>query len=263
MASINWQLQTPAEAVVFDCDGTLSTIEGIDELARNKGVSATVAKLTEEAMGLSGITPELYEQRLALILPHAEEINTLGERYFQHMTPDANHVIQMLQRLKKSVYILSAGLTPAVRIFGKLLQIASENISAVDISFDANGRYLDFDRHSPLVKNNGKRSFILQLLKKYNSIIYVGDGLNDLIVTDLVTRFIGFGGAFYRHNIAAQCQFYIKSPSLLPILPLCLTADEAERLLATDKKIYRDALSIINAGQVEIKKKQNQSHENE
>ena len=37
-------------AVCFDCDSTLSRIEGIDELGRNAGCEAEIAELTNAAM---------------------------------------------------------------------------------------------------------------------------------------------------------------------------------------------------------------------
>ncbi len=53
--------------IVFDCDSTLSSIEGIDELARVKGQSIfeQVAELTHAAM--NGVVPldEVFTRRLA------------------------------------------------------------------------------------------------------------------------------------------------------------------------------------------------------
>src|SRR4051812_47754308 len=74
----------PIDAIIFDCDGTLSHIEGIDELAKENGVGEQGVKLTEEAMGRSGMSPELYEHRLNLVLPTAAQVDTLGQLYFQH-----------------------------------------------------------------------------------------------------------------------------------------------------------------------------------
>ena len=47
-----------ADVVFFDCDSTLSTIEGVDELARRRGVD--VARLTADAMAARYM--ELYQQ---------------------------------------------------------------------------------------------------------------------------------------------------------------------------------------------------------
>lgn len=240
-----WQLQEPISAIMFDCDGTLSTIEGIDELASYNGVSDLVKSITAEAMGSSGLNPTLYQQRLNLVKPHQDQIIALGHEYFAQRTHDIDIIIQTLTRLNKSIYLISAGVNPAVKIFGELLNIPHDNIFAVDISFDSNGQYLDFDRTSPLVHNTGKREIVSKLKTRHEHMIYVGDGLNDVAVIDLVTRFIGYGGAFYRENIAALCEYYIQTSSLAPLLPLILTQQEYAALLPNEQAIYHKGLSAI------------------
>lgn len=225
-AENNWQLQDPVSAIVFDCDGTLSTIEGIDELAKMNGVSAEVQLLTAEAMGQSGLNPMLYQKRLDLVFPNREQVQELGYQYFANQVPDAKLVIDIFQRLKKEVYIVSAGLYPAIKIFAELLNVPPANIFAVDIQFDEKGQFVDYDRTSPLVYHHGKREIVTQLKAHHPRILHIGDGMNDLVTKDLVTRFVGYGGVFYRENIATQCQHYIKTPSLASLLKLALTPHE-------------------------------------
>lgn len=241
----NWQLQTPINAIIFDCDGTLSTIEGIDELAENNGVSTIVKSLTADAMGKSGINPELYQKRLDLVQPSHEQVRTLGQQYFTHQVPDVDNVIQIFKRLNKTVYLVSAGLYPAVSIFGELLKIPQKNIYAVDIHFDSQGNYLSYEKTSPLVYNDGKRKIVTQLKSLHQDIIYVGDGLNDYSTYDLVTRFVGFGGAFYRENIASRCQYYIHELTMAPLLPLSLTQKEYENLDTEEQSLYHKGLTQI------------------
>ena len=52
--------------VCFDCDSTLSKIEGIDELAKLAGLGEEMARLTDAAM--NGVVPleAVYEKRLSL-----------------------------------------------------------------------------------------------------------------------------------------------------------------------------------------------------
>ncbi len=69
-------------------------------------------------------------------------------------------------------------------------------------------------------------------MQQNKKIVYVGDGLNDLAVCDVVARFVGYGGFFYRANVAAKSDFYLTSPSMAALLPLVLT--EAEYCLLTD-----------------------------
>ncbi len=223
-------LSTPLDAIVFDCDGTLSYIEGIDELAKLNGVDKPVTQLTAAAMGQSGINPQLYAERLNLVLPTSLQVDGLGDNYFQHKAPDLLAVLAVFAQLNKAMYIVSAGLYPAVARFAGLLNIPTKNVFAVDIYFDTAGKYRDFDHYSPLVTNEGKRAIALQLQQRHPRVAYIGDGLNDVAVKDVVTRFIGYGGAYYRENIQRMCEYYITTPSLLGLLSLCLTLDEMAQL---------------------------------
>lgn len=248
----DWQLQFPIDAVVFDCDGTLSMLEGIDELAKNNGVTEAVAKLTQEAMAQSGLNPNLYKKRLDLVKPKYSQVEALGQDYFKHQVPDAKAVIEIFHRLNKSVYMVSAGLYPAVKAFGKQLAIPQENIFAVDIHFDANGQFCDYETTSPLIHNDGKRKIVNELKNKHATVVHIGDGLNDYCTYDLVTRFIGYGGVYYRENIASKCQYYIETLSLAPLLPLLLTSQEYELLNEKERGIYLRGIEAIETGHVNV-----------
>lgn len=232
-------LKTPIEAIVFDCDGTLSHIEGIDELAKARNVYSEVAHLTAEAMEQVGITPELYQKRLDLVYPSLETVFNLGQKYFDHRAPDSVEVIELLLSLGKTLYIVSAGLYPAVAVFGELLNIPKENIYAVDVDFDNQGNYRDFDHGSPLIQPDGKRTIIKLLQKQHPSLLYVGDGMNDYSVYDLVTRFVGYGGAFYREKFAKQSEYYIVTPTFKSLLPLALTKEEFEQICQQDSSLIQ------------------------
>jgi phosphoserine phosphatase len=253
MQNETWQLRGPTSAIVFDCDGTLSTIEGVNELAKKNGVYQEIESLTEAAMGKTGINPALYQKRLSLIGPKEQQVEALGNQYFAHLVLDASKVIEILQRLGKSVYIVSAGLYPAVKIFGRLLQVPKEHIYAVDIHFDENGNYLHYEKTSPLITNNGKRIIVSGLKAKHEEIIHIGDGLNDYVTHDIVTRFIGYGGVYYRENIENLCEYYIKTQSLASLLPLVLTPHESLKLKDDEQKLYHEGLNAIKEGKVKMK----------
>ena len=55
--------------VIFDCDSTLSRIEGIDELADIAGVTRQVRQMTDAAMAGEIGLEEVYGKRLELIKP--------------------------------------------------------------------------------------------------------------------------------------------------------------------------------------------------
>lgn len=243
----NWQLTIPLDAILFDCDGTLSSIEGIDELAALAGpaMEKAVKDLTATAMGQSGINPDIYAQRLAFTNPCKADLEAVGKDYVNHCTPDAKEVIRILQQLGKQIYILSAGLHPAVAILAKHLNISEQNIFAVDIYFDEQGKYRDFDHASPLIRNDGKRHIAHELKQQHQQMIFVGDGMNDLAVRSLVSKFVGFGGFFYRQNIEEQSDYYIKSASMSALLPLALTEEESQGLSGKDKELYEQGLGLL------------------
>ena len=241
----DWQPQHPFSAIVFDCDGTLSTLEGVDELAKMNNVGEQVALITDRAMSISGLNPQVYQTRLNLINPRYEQVLQLGKHYFNNQVPNAKAIIQLLQKMDKSIYLVSAGLKPAVSIFGELLKISQANIFAVDILFDQQGNFLDYDRTSPLVRHDGKCTILSSLKKKHSNIVHIGDGLNDYVTKNIVTRFIGYGGVFYRESLAARCQYYIRSLSMAALLPFILTEQEQQQLTLSEQQLYRQGLSEL------------------
>lgn len=248
-----WQLTDPINAIIFDCDGTLSKIEGIDELATNNNTSHIVQELTQEAMGKTGMNVGIYNKRLEIVNPTQEKILALGENYIKNQNPDAKEVVAIFKALNKPVYIISAGIFQAVNIFAKWLGIDESNVYAVNVFFDNNGHYKGFDEQSPLVARNGKQIFVNDLSQNLSRLGYIGDGLNDYEVYPLVTRFIGYGGAYYRQNIADLCEFYVKSASLAATLPLLLTQEEYHQLDSTHQLLYNKGMASILDQQVQIK----------
>jgi phosphoserine phosphatase len=255
MFTSSWQLTDPINAVIFDCDGTLSGIEGIDELANDNQVGDIVQRLTQDAMGKCGMNVDLYAQRLDLTKPTKAQVEALGTRYFAERTAPIAELIAALQRLNKTIYIVSAGFLPAVLKFATLLNIPKEHVFAVDLHFDAQGHYSDFDRTSPLVKKNGKRVLVDQIKASHAHTAFIGDGLSDLEVADLVTRFIGYGGAYFRDNIAKESEFYIKTASLAPLLPVLLTPAETTQLTPPEEAIYQTGVEAIQSQQVVYNKR--------
>jgi phosphoserine phosphatase len=247
MLTPSWQLTDPIDAIIFDCDGTLSKIEGIDELALSNNVSDIVQKLTQDAMGKSGMNAQLYSKRLELANPTQDRITEIGKAYIQNPTPDILEIIAAFKSLNKPVYIVSAGIFQAVSIFAKWLGIDENNVYAVNVSFDNEGHYLAFDQHSPLISRNGKQVYVKELSQNHSRLGFIGDGLNDYEVYPLVKRFIGYGGAYYRRNIAELCEFYVNTASLAPILPLLITLDEYHKLSDDHQLLYEKGMtSIIN-----------------
>jgi phosphoserine phosphatase len=69
------------DLIFFDCDSTLSTIEGIDELARLKGKELRVSVLTDKAMNGELDLSEVYGKRLRAIRPTLRQLKEVEALY--------------------------------------------------------------------------------------------------------------------------------------------------------------------------------------
>ena len=228
-----------SDVVIFDCDSTLSGVEGIDELARMAGRQRDVSAMTRRAM--SGDVPleSVYESRLALSNPTQAQVSHLRRVYRETVIADAREVVAALQDLGCQVFVVSGGLIEPVRDFGAWLGVPRDHIYAVEMEYDQlagewwryweqpggqnpNANYLAV-KSSPLVSAGGKRVVVDRIRQSFpGRAMLVGDGTSDLEARSQVDLFVGFGGVIHREPVAAQAPIYIGTPYLSPILPIGL-----------------------------------------
>ncbi len=223
----------PFRSVWFDCDSTLSTIEGIDELALRAGpeVAERVARLTDDAMNGSLPLERVYGARLDAIRPDRAACEEIGRRYVARAVSDAGEVCAALRSLGKRLGILSGGLRACVLPLAEHLGIASEQVHAVELHFDATGGYAGFDVDCPLARSGGKPLLLRRLLDAdARPAALVGDGITDLETADVLDRFVGFGGVVTRESVASRASHWAAGPGLATALPHLLTPDETYRL---------------------------------
>jgi len=204
--------------VLFDCDSTLSSLEGIDELAKQIGVYDQLAPLTQAAMEGKIKLDEVYKKRLELIRPDKQAIEWLAQRYIETLVTDADVVIEKLQEVNKQIHIISGGLRQAILPLAKKLNIAELNVHAVDVYFDSNETYTGFDEQSPLARSGGKSVVSQQIIGESGKAVLIGDGVTDLEAQNERVNFIGFGGVVTRDLVYNQSIDYIEQATLLPLL---------------------------------------------
>jgi phosphoserine phosphatase len=222
--------QRKFDAVCFDCDSTLSRIEGIDELASRRGLKQEVSRLTEAAMNGSLAIEAVYAERLSIVSPDEAAMTWLGERYVQELVPGAKETVEALHRLDKVVYLVSGGLLPAVRYLSRALAIPDAHVFAVGIDFDGAGAYRGFDTTSPLARADGKAVVCRRLADRHDSIAMVGDGMTDIAARAGGAYVVGFGGVAYREQVAKDADCYIAGPELTATLEQLLSEEEREAL---------------------------------
>ena len=218
--------------VIFDCDSTLTGIEGIDELASHPDTRQRVADLTRSAMDGKVNLETVYGERLEILQPTRGAVRALRSRYRKHVVKDAAALIQALQVLGHEVYIVSGGLFDPVREFGLHLGVAPEHIRAVEVEYDTlSGNWWQGQgpwreaylavQHSVLTESDGKARVIRELLQNQTGrSLLVGDGVSDLLASREVDLFAGFGGVICRDRVASESKVFIQSQSIAPVLLL-------------------------------------------
>lgn len=210
-------------SVLFDCDSTLSAIEGIDELARE--FRSLIEPLTEAAMRGEIPLESIYGERLAIIRPSRAELERVGRLYVERLVPGARETVDALIAAGVDVRILSGGLRPAVLHVSRALGVPDERTYAVDISFDAAGAFAGFDDTSPLARQGGKPALIASWRDLPRPCMLVGDGATDLETKGVVDSFVAFAGVVERPPVVAAADLVVRAPSLLPVLAFALGGD--------------------------------------
>ncbi len=214
--------------VIFDCDSTLSAIEGIDELAGAR--REEIAMLTDAAMRGDVPLERVYGRRLEIIAPTLTQVEALGDLYVRSLVAGARETIAELRNGGVHVRIISGGLLPPVLVLARELGLESADVAAVDIAFDVRGEFAGYDENSPLTRSHGK----LDVIREWRAalplpLLFVGDGITDLEAREAVECFVAFTGVVERAAVVAGADEVISGPSLLPVLHLVFPAEEADR----------------------------------
>lgn len=216
----------PYSAICFDCDSTLTTLEGIDELAVRAGCADQIIPLTTAAMDGSLTIDQVYARRLELIKPDAAALCWVGKRYIDTVVTGAREVISDLMARGKSVHIVSGGLLQPVQALAQALGVPHDRVHAVSVTLDDHGAYAGFDTASPLGRSGGKATICRELATRYGRIALVGDGVTDLEARQGGATVIGFGGVVTRPAVVAGADVFVPGPSLYDVMAHLLTSNE-------------------------------------
>ena len=210
----------PAKLILFDCDSTLSAIEGIDELARARGpqVFAAVEAMTTAAMEGKIPVEDVFARRLAIIKPRRTDVTAVGRLYVERVEPTALATIKQLKAAGWTPVILSGGFRQAIGPLAAHLGI--DRVEAVDLCFDTKGEYAGYDANFPTTRSGGKPACLARLKRELAPArtVMVGDGVSDLEAKPGVDLFVGFGRYTERARVRAGAHAFIHSLAGLPAL---------------------------------------------
>jgi len=182
--------------IFFDCDSTLTSIEGLDYLAKKKGLEPEISYITRLGMEGKITFKQSFSQRINLLKPSRSDVKDLGLIYLKHLSPNVELLFTELSKRNIQSYIVSGGLKLALDSFASILPITKNHIYGIDLQFAKNGTFLDFQNNSLFLQPKGKvlvvKQILTELSKNYSEnsfeTAFVGDGMTDLETGEIVDK---------------------------------------------------------------------------
>jgi phosphoserine phosphatase len=178
--------------VVLDMDSTLIRIEVIDELAREAGVGADVARITERAMQGEMDYDESLRQRVGLL--KGLDVAVLDRLAADlPLTDGAETLVRVLKRLGYKIAVISGGFSRAAEALKRRLGVDyaySNNLEVAGGKLTGRvvGPIVNAQRKAELLETIAQAEGVL-----LDQVIAVGDGANDALMLERA----GLGIAFH------------------------------------------------------------------
>lgn len=195
----------------IDCDSTLSTIEGIDELARAKGddVFQLVVNLTHAAMNGEVPIGDVFFKRMEMIRPDRDLCESIAQLYVETVVAGAAGLIRELKEDGWLPIILSGGFAPLIQPLAASLGV--EHVEAVPVYFNDDGSYKGYGETYPTTRNLGKNEVIREWKNAMlpERVVMMGDGMSDMETKPDVDLFVGFGGVISRPRVMDGADYWL------------------------------------------------------
>lgn len=236
-----------ADILFLDCDSTLSSIEGIDELAAR--TNTDVSELTNRAMAGELALEDVYGERLRQIRPSVADFEWLGQRYIETEVEGVSRVIQVLTDIGVECHILSGGLLPGILPFAAHIGIPAERVHAVPYPLQGQGDPVADQGDPvavacahPLAQNGGKPALIEQICAKplhyRKRRMIVGDGSSDLEAAPKVGLMVGFGGVATRDKVKENAHLFLTENNLYAVAAIAAGNLRAAEIRDADLELY-------------------------
>ena len=206
----------PFKLVAFDMDSTLIQAECIDEIAKEAGVGAEVAAVTEAAMRGELDFAGSLTNRVALL--KGLDVHVLESVYERiELMPGAGELFDALQAKGVKTAILSGGFVFFAERFADRLGADAYHCNDLEVS----GGQLTGRVAGPIVDAQGKADKLIELAEQWGIPIEqtasVGDGANDL----KVMAASGLGVAFCaKPAVQEQADIAVNDQNLAELIPI-------------------------------------------
>ena len=180
--------------MVSDMDSTLISIETIDEVAREVGLSQEISLITEKAMQGYLDFSESFKKRLSILKGvRTESFNAVYENKLK-LNSGASELVNFFKSTNVKTALVSGG----IKYFAEKVkdQLGIDTYRANDV--EINNETLTGKVFGNIVDAKAKAKYIEELCVLYelkpNQVIAIGDGANDLEMMKLAGLSVAFHG---------------------------------------------------------------------
>ena len=180
--------------MVSDMDSTLISIETIDEVAREVGLSQEISLITEKAMQGHLDFSESFKKRLSILKGvRTESFNEVYENKLK-LNIGASELINFFKSTNVKTALVSGGINYFAEKVKDQLGIDTHRANDVEI----NNETLTGKVFGNIIDAKAKAKYIEELCELYelkpNQVIAIGDGANDLEMMKLAGLSVAFYG---------------------------------------------------------------------
>ena len=180
--------------MVSDMDSTLISIETIDEVAREVGLSQEISLITEKAMQGHLDFSESFKKRLSILKGvRTESFNAVYENKLK-LNSGASELVNFFKSTNVKTALVSGGINYFAEKVRDQLGIDTYRANDVEI----NNETLTGKVFGNIVDAKAKAKYIEELCVLYelkpNQVIAIGDGANDLEMMKLAGLSVAFHG---------------------------------------------------------------------
>ena len=180
--------------MVSDMDSTLISIETIDEVAREVGLSQEISLITEKAMKGHLDFSESFKKRLSILKGvSTESFNAVYENKLK-LNSGASELVNFFKSTNVKTALVSGGINYFAEKVKDQLGIDTYRANDVEI----NNETLTGKVFGNIVDSKAKAKYIEELCVLYelkpNQVIAIGDGANDLEMMKLAGLSVAFHG---------------------------------------------------------------------
>ena len=180
--------------MVSDMDSTLISIETIDEVAREVGLSQEISLITEKAMQGHLDFSESFKKRLSILKGvRTESFNVVYENKLK-LNSGASELVNFFKSTNVKTALVSGGINYFAEKVKDQLGIDTYRANDVEI----NNETLTGKVYGNIVDAKAKAKYIEELCVLYelkpNQVIAIGDGANDLEMMKLAGLSVAFHG---------------------------------------------------------------------